>query len=119
VLTRLIAGKVDPAEAALLLGLSVRSVRRLRSRYLDAGPAALAHGNRGRRPAHALGAALAARVVALAKTTSAGCNDSHLAELLAERERITLSRASVRRILRAAGLRSAPASGLRDRSLRR
>src|SRR5258708_9406723 len=105
VLTRLIAGKVDPAEAALLLGLAVRSIRRLRARYLERGPATLAHGNRGRRPAHALGAALAARVVALAKTTYAGCNDSHLAELLAERDGITLSRASVRRILRAAALK--------------
>jgi len=106
VLTRLIAGKVDPTEAALLLGLSVRSIRRLRARYLERGPATLAHGNRGRRPAHALDAVLAARVVALAKTTYAGCNDSHLAELLAERDGITLSRASVRRILRAAGLKS-------------
>lgn len=106
VLTRLIAGKVDPAEAALLLGLSVRSIRRLRARYLEHGPATLAHGNRGRRPAHALDPATGEHVVQLAKTTYAGCNDSHLAELLAEREGITLSRASVRRILRAAGLRS-------------
>ncbi len=106
VLTRLLAGKVDPEEAALLLGLSARQVRRLRARYIESGPAALAHGNRGRRPAHALDAAVAARVVQLAKTTYAGCNDSHLAELLAEREGIALSRVSVRRILRAAGLKS-------------
>ena len=106
VLTRLIAGKVDPSEAALLLGLSPRSVRRLRAQYLERGPASLRHGNSGRRPAHALDPALAARVVALAKTTYAGCNDTHLSELLAEREGIALSRASVRRILRASGLRS-------------
>jgi transposase len=62
VLTRLIAGKVDPAEAALLLGLSVRSIRRLRARYLERGPATLAHGNRGRRPAHALDPATSERV---------------------------------------------------------
>lgn len=42
----------------------------------------------------------------LAKTTYAGCNDSHLAELLREREGISLSRASVQRILRAAGIKS-------------
>lgn len=106
VLTTLIAGKVDPAEAALLLGLSTRSIRRLRARYLERGPAALAHGNCGRRPAHALDPAVAARVVTLAKTTYAGCNDSHLAELLAEREGIALSRVSVRRILRGAGIKS-------------
>lgn len=106
VLTRLLAGKVDPSEAALLLGLSPRSIRRLRAQYLERGPAALAHGNTGRRPAHALDPELAARVATFAKTTYAGCNDSHLAELLAEREGIALSRASVRRILRAAGLKS-------------
>jgi transposase len=106
VVTRLIASKVDPSEAAPLLGLSVRSIRRLRARYLDAGPAALAHGNRGRRPIHALDPATSERVVHLAKTTYAGCNDSHLTELLAEREGIALARASVRRILRVAGLKS-------------
>jgi hypothetical protein len=54
VLTRLVAGKVDEGEAALLLGLSPRSIRRLKARYIESGPAALTHGNRGRRPAHAL-----------------------------------------------------------------
>jgi len=75
VLTRLVAGKVDEAEAALLLGLSPRSIRRLKARYIERGPASLSHGNRGRRPAHALDPALAERVVGLAKTTYAGCND--------------------------------------------
>ncbi len=106
VLTRLIAGKVSLPDAALLLGLSERSVRRLRARYQEHGPAALAHGNRGRRPAHTIDAALKERIVTLAKTTYAGINDSHLCELLAEREGIAVSRASVQRILRAAGLRS-------------
>lgn len=106
VLTRLVAGKVDEAEAALLLGLSPRSIRRLKVRYIENGPASLAHGNRGRRPAHALDPALAARVVRLTKTTYVGCNDSHLSELLSEREGISLSRATVQRILRAAGIAS-------------
>ena len=106
VLTRLVGGKVSLSDAALLLGLSERSIRRLRSCYLERGPAALAHGNRGRRPVHAIDAALAERIVSLAKTTYAGCNDSHLAELLAEREGIQVSRASVQRILRTAGLTS-------------
>ena len=69
VLTRLIAGKIEQAEAALLLGLSARSIRRLRARYIERGPASLNHGNRGRPPAHALAPSLVRRVVALAKTT--------------------------------------------------
>lgn len=64
------------------------------------------HRNRGRRPAHALDPVLAERVVGLAKTTYAGCNDSHLAELLKECEGIRLSRATVQRVLRRAGVTS-------------
>jgi hypothetical protein len=106
-------------EAALLLALSPRSVRRLRARLLEAGPAALVHGNTGRRPLHALDPTLAARVVAFARDGYTGLNDSHLSELLAEREGIRLSRPSVRRILRAAGIQSArPRRAPRFRSRR-
>ncbi len=38
VLTRLVAQKIDVAEAALVLGLSERSVRRLRSLLVAEGP---------------------------------------------------------------------------------
>ncbi len=106
VIRGLVKGKVAVDEAALLLGLSVRSVRRLRERFLDGGPTTLAHGNTGRTPAHALDPALAARVVAFAQDGYAGLNDSHLRDLLEEREGIRLSRPSVRRILRARGIRS-------------
>ncbi|HEX9268228.1 MAG TPA: ISNCY family transposase [Candidatus Limnocylindria bacterium] len=106
VLTRVLAGKVSVPDAALLLGLSERSIRRLRAGLDAAGPAALVHGNRGRQPAHTIDPALKARIVTLATTTYAGLNDSHLAELLAEREGIAVSRASVQRILRAAGIKS-------------
>lgn len=105
-LTRVLASKVSVPDAALLLGLSERSVRRLRGRLDAEGPKALMHGNRGRQPAHTIDSALKARIVTLAKTTYAGINDSHLCELLAEREGISVSRASMQRILRGAGLKS-------------
>jgi hypothetical protein len=54
VLNHLEAGALVNAEAAELLGVSIRQVRRLRAAYRERGAAALAHGNRGRRPAHAL-----------------------------------------------------------------
>jgi len=106
VLARLLKGKVDRKEAMLLLGLSDRSIRRLSTRLVSDGPASLAHGNSGRRPAHALDPKVAARVVTLAKDGYAGINDTHLSELLAEREGICLSRATVQRILRGAGIAS-------------
>jgi transposase len=105
-LNRVLAGRWSRAEAAAILGLSTRQVRRLLAAYEAGGPAALAHGNRGRPPAHALGAGVRERVVELARGRYAGLNDQHLTEKLAEAEGLVLGRATVRRILRAAGLPS-------------
>lgn len=84
VLTRLVARRIDVAEATLLLALSERSARRLRSLFITQGPDALVHGNTGRRPVHALDPAVARRVVAAANDGYAGLTDTHLSELLAE-----------------------------------
>src|SRR4051794_16828085 len=88
VLNRMLMGDLTGAEAAAALGLSVRQVRRMVAAYRKEGAAALAHGNRGRTPTNVLDPVLCARVVALARTTYAGLNDTHLAELLEEREGI-------------------------------
>ena len=106
VLTAVIEGRLTAGEAAELMSLCQRQERRLRHAFLRDGPAALVHGNRGRRAAHALDAEVRCRVVALAEGVYADCNDQHFSELLAEREGIVLSRSSVRRILRSAGKRS-------------
>lgn len=106
VLNQVLAGECTVEEAATMLGLSVRQVRRQRRAYEEAGIRALVHGNRGRRPVHALPVEVSGRVVELARTRYAGCNDQHFTELLAEREELELSRSSVRRILRGAGIGS-------------
>jgi transposase len=106
VLTRLVAGDLAFEEAVALLGLSSRQVWRLKAGFLREGPGALVHGNRGRASPRRTGDELRARVVELARTRYDGANDSHLAELLAEREGIELGRVTVRRILRSAGVPS-------------
>jgi transposase len=103
VLTRLLVGALTTPEAATVLGLSERQVCRLRRGYERDGPAALVHGNRGRRSPRRLEPALAARIVELAGTTYDGANDCHLTELLAEHEGIVIGRSSLRRLLREAG----------------
>jgi transposase len=107
VLNQLEAGVLSPAQAGQLLGLAERQLRRLRARYRQEGAGALAHGNRGRRPVNAVDPDLAKRVLELAQTTYQGFNQQHLTEMLAEREQIHLSRPTVHRILRTAGI-SAP-----------
>lgn len=104
VLGRVDRGELTAVAAAELLGLSERQVRRLLAGYRRAGAAAVAHGNRGRPSTRALDPAVRDRVVALARTTYAHCNHQHLSELLTEREGITISRSSLRRVLRTAGV---------------
>ncbi|MFO7772934.1 MAG: ISNCY family transposase [Dehalococcoidia bacterium] len=99
-------GRITAREAAEVLGLSLRHVRRILAAYRREGAAALAHGNRGSRPHNALDDALKRRVLELAQSTYAGCNTQHFTELLAEREGIAVSRSAVRMVLLRAGLRS-------------
>jgi transposase len=106
VLNALERGELLVAEAATLLGLSSRQVRRLRHAYRQHGPQALVHGNRGRRSPRRVDDATRARIVQLARTTYAEVNHKHLSELLAERDGLALSHPTIHRILRAAGLRS-------------
>ena len=94
------------AQAAELLGVSERHARRMLAGYREQGAAALAHGNRGRRPHNALPPAQAAAVVELATQRYEGANHTHFTELLSEREGIDLSRPTVRRILTRAGIGS-------------
>ncbi len=106
VLNTLERGELLMAEASSLLGLSVRQVRRLRSDYRARGAIALVHGNRGQSSPRRTPDPIRERVIALAQTTYAGANHRHLTELLTEREGLTLSLPTVRRILLDAGLRS-------------
>ena len=99
-------GQIAGKEASKLLGLSLRHERRLLAAYRKEGALALAHGNRGRKPNHALDDILKRKVLELAQSAYLGCNNQHFADLLAEREGINLSCSSVRRILLEAGIKS-------------
>jgi len=93
-------------EAATLMGMSERHGWRILAAYRKEGAAALAHGNRGRAPANATPLAIRQQVIAITKERYSGVNHTHLAELLAGREGIKLSRSTLRRLLIGAGLPS-------------
>lgn len=114
-------GDLACASAAELLSLSVRHVKRLKKRLREGGEAALAHANRGRPSPRRLPEPVRQAVLRLARTTYAGFNDHHLSEKLCEVEGFSLSRETLRRLLRREGLgsprkRRAPAH--RQRRLR-
>ena len=88
------------------MGVSTRHTRRILAAYRKEGAAALAHGNRGRRPANATPKTTSTGVVRLARTRYFGVNHTHLSELLWEREGIDIDRSTLRRILVRAGVNS-------------
>ena len=105
-LNGVIEGKVTVAEASGLMGVSERHAWRLLAANRGEGPAAVAHGNRGRKPATTTCPQTREKVRELAEGPYAGFNHTHLTEMLAEREDIHLSRSTVRRVLLAGGLPS-------------
>ena len=106
VIENAVAGHLTVRQAAELLGLSGRQVKRWKARYEGEGVEWAKHGNRGRRQPWGVSRAMVERIVKLAREVYVGFNDSHLTEKLVEVENIEISRETVRRILRGAGLRS-------------
>ena len=105
VLCGVLEGQLALQEAASALGVSPRHARRLLKRLRDRGAEGLVHGNRGRRPSNRIPDKLREQILAWVEDRYAGFNDTHLAEILAEREGISIGRETLRSILRAAGHR--------------
>lgn len=101
---RIERGELTTQEAAVILGITPRQVRRLRRRIEKKGAAGAVHGNEGKVSKRRTSASVAKRVAKLARGKYRGFNDQHLQEKLAEEEGIELSRSTVRRLLRAASI---------------
>ena len=113
VVTQIIDGRLDVESGARLLQLSVRQVRRLAAALRSGGAAGLVHGNHGRQPVHRTPDRLRSALIELATTTYAGVNRAHLADLLVEREGITIAERTLRRILDEAGIAPSGDAGRR------
>ncbi len=122
VISACVEGRLASGRAGELLALSPQHIKRLKVRYRQRGEAAMAHASRGRASPRRLPEPVCRRILTLARTTYAGFNDHHLCEKLREVEGLWLSRETLRRLLRTAGIgsprkRRAPAH--RQRRLRR
>ncbi len=99
-------GQLTLAEAAAALGLCRRQMQRLRKRVKREGAAGVVHRNKGRSPIHKTSAAQRELIVGLWRVKYTGFNDQHFTEKLQEVEGLKVSRPTVRRLLRAAGIGS-------------
>jgi transposase len=99
-------GRLSVREASRLLQLSERQVQRLKRRYRPDSVGWVQHRNRGRSMPWAVSLPQKQLILSLARGKYQGFNDSHLAEKLRLEENLTVSRETVRRILRAAKMAS-------------
>lgn len=104
VVQMLLAGKLSLEQAERAVGRSERTLWRWCGWLRDGGLAGLVHGNKGRPSPRRILEKTRDRVLTLVREEYAGINDTHLAELLAKRERIRLGRETLRRLLRGAGI---------------
>lgn len=104
VIDKLIAHLMTTSEAADSLGITTRQVLRLKAKVVMQGSEALAHGNRGRAPAHTVSDDIRQQIIQLYTDKYHGANRSHLSDLLAEHDRIQVSPSTVGRILTQVGI---------------
>lgn len=98
--------QVTGAEAARHLGLSLRQIRRLATKYRAEGAEGLVHGNRGRTANNRVDELIRVKIQELAEKEYSDYNDSHFTEELAEEYGLIISRSTVRRIRRSLGQKS-------------
>lgn len=127
VMSRLVGGELTSLDAAELLELSVRQVKRLRKRYVLQGAPALVHGNFGRASNHRRASSERDRVLELVRERYGGSSGvgpgqrfgpTLLSEHLLEDEGIALPVSTLTEWMRAAGLWSRRRKRSRHRSRR-
>ena len=96
---KLVETNGNKKRAALNLGCTVRNINRLIKRYKKEGKVAFVHGNRGRKPKHAIDEKIKNSVIDFYNTKYYDANFEHYSELLNKYEGIKLSPSVVRSIL--------------------
>ena len=112
-------GQESVGKAAKLLGISARQMKRLRRKMKERGVEGLLHGNRGKSPWNKTALEKIEKVIQLARGRYQGLNDTHLTEKLKEKEKISVSRPTVRRVLRGAGVAAVRKRGVKRHYKRR
>ena len=100
IIKKLVETEGNKNRAASKLKLTVRQINRLIAGYKEFGKEFFVHGNRGRKPAHALSDEDKNQIEDLYLTKYFDCTYTQFSEFLAERENIFLSIDEVRCILK-------------------
>jgi len=104
-------GKFTNQQAADLLQLSVRQVKRLKAKARKAGMNAILHGNRNRKPHNAVSEQIEKRIIDLAEGELKDYNFLHMQEVLAEEHALDISYSSLSRLLKKHEIKSPKGKG--------
>ena len=96
---KLVEDSGNKQRAAIKLHCTIRHINRLIIGYRAKGKSFFTHGNRGRKPAHALEDSEKQIIIDLYRTKYEGTNLTHFSELLEEFEGIKVSPSTIRSIL--------------------
>ncbi|WP_446899784.1 ISNCY family transposase [Clostridium sp. LBM24168] len=99
IIKKLVESNGNKQRAAIQINCTVRHINRMIKGYKEHGKAFFIHGNRGRKPVHALNNSTKQTIVDLYRTKYEGTNLTHFSELLEEFEEIKVSSNTIRSIL--------------------
>ena len=120
VIKKLVETNGNKERARIKLGLkSIRQINRLIAGYKEFGKEFFVHGNRGRKPKHALSCELKDEIELLYNSKYFDCTYTQFTEYLAERENIFLSVPEVGQILREKYILSPRARKITRKNLRK
>lgn len=104
VIPRLVRREINGTEAAKQLNLSVRQVKRLKRKFIEDGPAGLAHGNRGKVGNRGMSEERIKRIEEIVKRRYHDFGPTFAAEKLKENHRIKISNEKLRQLMTEWGL---------------
>lgn len=96
---KLVENDGNKKRAAIALGCSIRHINRMIKGYKEKGKEYFLHGNRGRKPVHALDDNTRKMIVDLYRTKYFDANITHYSELLKSQENINVSPSTIRAAL--------------------
>lgn len=99
VIKKLVETNGNKKRAAITLGCTVRHINRMIAGYKKEGKTFFTHGNRGRKPAHAIAGEIKNNIVDLYSTKYCDANITHYSELLLKHEGIKASPSTIRTLL--------------------
>lgn len=99
-------GYLSLQEASEKMRVSYRQAKRLKKAYAQRGLQGIVHGNTGRKSHRAFGAEITTKIIHLARTPHSALSDIRIMEKVRSELGITISRETVRKLLRASGIKS-------------